>query len=424
MQIFRLIKQSLKTMKLNVSRTFLTVLGVVIGISSIMIVFSSGEGLRSLIVGQIQSYGSDILIVEIRMPSNKKGMAKDLESGASMAMGVQITTLNADDVEDINKLPNVKSSYGGIIGQEKISFGSESKKAMLYGVGSSFIDIDQGKIEYGQFFTDEDEKSLSRVAVLGSDIKESLFAEQPAIGKMVKIGNSKYRIIGVIEERGSVMGMNFDDFVYLPLKTLQKRVLGIDHVVYSVHQLNDVSRDEETAEEIRGILRINHDISEPDDKLDTSKDDFRVTSMTEMLSMMDVVTDMITWLLVAIVAVSLVVGGIGIMNIMYVIVSERTKEIGLRKAVGAKYSDIMLQFLVESILITSIGGIMGTFVGVIISYLIAIVAQSFELNWIFKIPLSAYLVSLIFSVFFGVIFGLYPASKAARMNPIDALRKD
>lgn len=408
----------------NLTRTFLTVLGVVIGISSIIIVFSAGEGLLHLIVGQIQSYGTDILAVEIRMPSNKQGMSKDMESGSSMAMGVQITTFKIDDVEDINKLPNVIDGYGAITGQEKVSFGSESKKILVYGVSASFIEIDQSEIEDGRFFSRDEDNSLAKVVVLGSEIKEDLFGEEDALDKMVKIGKSKYRVIGVIRERGSVMGMNFDEFVYIPLKTLQKKILGIDHILYSIHQIEDLSRDEETAEEIRSVLRKNHDISEPVDKVDTSKDDFRVTSMTEMLDMMGTVTDMVTWLLVGIVAISLLVGGIGIMNIMYVIVSERTREIGLRKAVGAKYKDIMLQFIVESIIITSIGGFFGTILGVLASYGISVAASSFGLDWTFKVPMIAYIVSAIFSVFFGVLFGLYPANNAAKMEPITALRKE
>ncbi|MCK5416243.1 ABC transporter permease [Candidatus Parcubacteria bacterium] len=411
-------------MKSNLSRTFLTVLGIVIGIASVIIVFSAGAGLENLVLGQIEAYGTDILAVEVRMPSNKKGMSKDVEFSANMAMGVQITTLTLDDIEEINKLPNIKNSYAGITGQEKIFHGSESKKSVLYGVNASYIDIDQGEIEFGRFFTEDEDKTLAKVIVLGSDVKEKLFMDRNAVGEVVKMHKSKYRVVGVMHERGATMGMNFDDFVFIPIRTLQKRIVGINHILYSVHQLYDIDRSEETADEVRIMLRELHDISAPSEEGDTSRDDFRVTSMTEMKDMLGTVTGAITWLLLAIVAISLVVGGVGIMNIMYVIVSERTKEIGLRKAVGAKTNDIMIQFLTESVLITIIGGIIGIIFGIIVSYIISIVANHFGLDWKFVVPLRAFIVAGIFSLFFGIIFGLYPAKKAANMNPIDALRKE
>lgn len=405
-------------------RTFLTVLGIVIGIASVIIVFSAGEGIKGLIVGQIESYGTDIIVVEVRVPSNKQGISKDTQSGVSMVQGVQVTTLNLDDVMDINKLPNIKNSYGAVTGQEKVSYGNESKRVLVYGVGSEYVDIDKGKVEFGRFFTEEEDKTLTKVVVLGSEVKKKLFGENDAIDRSINIHNSKYRVVGVMGERGAVMGMNYDEFVYVPIRTLQKRVMGIEHILYSVHQLNTLDIGEQTADEIRSILRENHDIVEPEDKSDTSKDDFRVTTMTEMLEMFDVVTNAITWLLLAIVAISLVVGGVGIMNIMYVIVTERTSEIGLRKAVGAKTDDILFQFLIESVLITVLGGIFGIIGGVSVSYLIAEVANRIGFDWAFFIPVRAYVVAIIFSIFFGVVFGLYPAKKAAALNPIDALRKE
>jgi putative ABC transport system permease protein len=181
---------------------------------------------------------------------------------------------------------------------------------------------------------------------------------------------------------------------------------------------------EVTADEIRFILRENHNISAPSEVGDISKDDFRVVTMTEMMEMLDVITGAITLLLLAIVIISIIVGGVGIMNIMYVIVSERTSEIGLRKAVGAKFKDIMSQFIVESILITVIGGLIGIFIGILFSYLISVGANYFGLDWRFSIPYKAYFVAFGFSLVFGVIFGVYPAAKAARMEPVEALRKE
>lgn len=411
----------------NLMRSFLTVLGVVIGISSIIVVYSAGAGIEQLVIGQIESFGTNIIVTEIKIPSNKKGSSGETDGATSMAMGVQITTLNLDDMEDINKLANVKDSYASVMTQEKISYENESKKSFIMGTNASYIDIDDSEVEFGRFFSDEEDKSLSKVAVLGYEIKNSLFGDSDALDRMIKLHNTKYRVVGVMEERGASMAMDFDNYVYVPLRTLQKRAMGIDHVLYMTHQLEDVDFADETAEDIRTILRENHDIKssyDKDGKAETNKDDFRVTTMEEMMDMLSIVTNAVTWLLLAIVAVSLVVGGVGIMNIMYVVVSERTSEIGLRKAVGAKKSDIIKQFLLESIIITIIGGLIGILTGILLSYLIALTARHFGMDWKFIIPAQSYFVAIGFSSFFGIIFGLYPAKKASDMNPIEALRKE
>jgi putative ABC transport system permease protein len=328
-------------------------------------------------------------------------------------------------MEDLDKLPNVANSYGGILGQELASYGSDVKKTIIWGVSASYIDIDNTGIDYGRFYTKAEDKSLAPVIVLGPKIKDQLFGESDPIGKLVKIQNSKFKVIGVMEERGAVMSMDFDEFIYMPVRTLQKRVMGVDHLSFTIHQLHNIDIADETAAEMRVILRENHNISPPEGErqgwTDTGKDDFRVVTMQEMMEIMGVITGALTYLLLAIVAISLVVGGVGILNIMYVIVSERTKEIGLRKAVGAKYSDIMQQFLVESVLITIVGGVIGIFFGVLVSYLISFAANYSGIDWTFVIPLRAFVTALIFSLVFGVLFGVYPARKAARMDPMTAL---
>lgn len=413
----------------NKTRTSLTILGMVIGISAVIIVFSAGHGIESLILQQVESYGTNVIVSEVRIPTGKKSqVSKDIESGTAMAQGVQVTTLTFDDLVSINKIPNVSGGYASIMGQEQISYENELKKGFIFGTNNSYLTIDKSEIENGRFFTDEEENSLAEVVVLGSKVKENLFGDNDALGKMIKIRKNKFRVIGTIKERGAVMGLNYDDFVYVPLKTLQKKIMGINHVTYMVHEIKDLSVAEDTADEIRYILRDNHDINQPVPDLngvvDMNKDDFRVTTMVEMMSMLNVITDAITLLLLAIVAISLIVGGVGIMNIMYVIVSERTAEIGLRMAVGAQKSDIMLQFLTESIIITIFGGIFGIILGVLVSYLIALGAEYSGLSWQFSIPIKSYFISFGFSFVFGVLFGIYPARKAARLNPIEALRKE
>ena len=416
----KIVFQSIKNNKM---RTFLTVLGIVIGVSSIIMVFSAGEGIKSLIIGQVESFGTNIIETEVRIPDkNKKSGSNDQESAVAMVQGVQITTMTLDDVEDISKLPNVIDGYGGIMSQELATYQNKRKKAFLLGTNASYIDIDQSEIAEGRFFTESEDESLTKVIVLGHKIKENLFESSDALDKFVKLGKSKYRVVGVMEERGAMMTMDFDDYVYVPIQTLQKKIMGTDYILYMVHQIEDLSLADQTADDIRILLRKNHDIDNPEGNI--AQDDFAVYTMEEMMDMVGEITNYITILLLAIVAVSLVVGGVGIMNIMYVIVSERTFEIGLRKAVGANSNNILWQFLTESVIISMIGAILGIALGILISFLISVVAQQFGLDWEFIVPLESLVVAFSFSIICGIVFGVLPAKKASQMDPILALRKD
>ena len=419
MTIAATIKMSLKNMRSNKVRTALTGLGIVIGISAVIIVFSAGEGIRSLVLGQVESFGSNFISIETKVPSTKSGAGGESQSGAAMAQGVQVTTLKLEDMDDVNRLPNVKTSYAGLQGQDQASYGAEIKKVLLFGVSATFPQIDNGEIDSGRFFTEDEDKSLAQVVVLGSKIKDKLFSDADPIGKYITLHRSKYRVVGVMKPRGSSGIISLDDFVYLPVQTLQKKIMGIDHILSIVAQLKDTTLEDQTAEDIKYVLRHNHDITNPD------KDDFRVTTMEEIMSTLDTITGALTLLLLAIVAISLIVGGVGIMNIMYVAVTERTAEIGLRKAVGAKYKDIMLQFLVESTILTLFGGISGIIIGSATSGLIALVANNIlGIGWEFIIPLRAFIVAIVFSLVFGIFFGVYPARKAAKLDPIEALRSE
>ncbi len=418
MSIKDVVRLSLLSMLKNKMRTALTVLGMVVGISSIIIVFSAGEGIRSLIVGQIESFGTNLIEVEVKVPVSKAGMEGEAQSVSSMASGFQITTLKEDDLEDIKKLNNISGAYGSVTNQASITYSNKTKQSLIMGVGSNYIDIDKSEIDKGYFFTDDENNSLSQVVVLGPKIAEELFGDINPIEKYVRIKRGRYKVIGVLKEKGATMGFDFDNLILMPVKTLQKKMMGIDYYSYFIFQTVDTLEAEETAELMRDILRDNHNIDNP------VEDDFRVTTMKEMMDASKTVTNALTILLLLIVAISLVVGGVGILNVMYVIVSERTPEIGLRKAVGANFSDIMRQFLIESVLITLVGGIVGIFLGILFSFFIYLGANYFGLDWEFILPIKSFIVAILFALIFGVLFGLLPARKAGKLDPVEALRKD
>lgn len=400
-------KLAWRSLSLNLLRTSLTVLGVIIGALAIIVVFAAGDSLNKLILSEVESYGTDIIQTEIKVP----GTASQFPSG-------EITSLKLSDMEEIDKLENVKRSYAALISQTRLSFEAERTTALVFGVSSSYPLIDQkSQTIEGRFFSEEEDLSQAMVAVIGYKLNEKLFPNQSAINQYINYANRKVRVIGVLEERGGALGfIDFDDAIYLPIRTLQKRILGIDHALYFVHQLNDVSRAEETAEEIRYILRDLHNISDP------KQDDFRVSTIDEALEIINSVTGAITGLLLAIILISLLVGGVGIMNIMYVVVSERTKEIGLRKALGARKKEVVRQFLIEALLITFWGWFLGSILGLILSRVLIIVANNYGVNLEFIFPLSGLIVAFIFSISCGLIFGLKPAKKASKLDPVEAMR--
>ncbi|HNU81549.1 MAG TPA: ABC transporter permease [bacterium] len=406
MRVLIAFQLALHSLRLNLVRTSLTVLGVVIGVAAIVIVFSAGDGISRLISGEIESYGTNVVQTESKTP------------GKNSASSAEVTTLKLADMEAINKLDNVVSSYAASLCQQKMSYGSESKKSFVFGVSAPYAQIDtKTKLASGSFFTEEDDRSQAMVVVLGATLKENLFGEQEAVGNFIKVGTKKFQVIGVLAEQGgNTTFLNFDEMAYIPIKTLHKRILGIDYAMYFMHQLRDVSRAEETAEEIRALLRERHEISNPE------KDDFRVSTMAEMLDTLGIVTDAVTYLLLAIVLISLLVGGVGIMNIMYVTVTERTPEIGLRKAMGATAQDVAWQFLIESLLITFWGWLLGTVFGILASYGLSLLAQAFNLNWHFLFPWQGIAFSLLFSLICGLLFGYRPAKQAAKLDPVSALR--
>lgn len=399
----------------NRGRTILTILGVVIGIMAVVVVMSAGQAMKAYVMSALETFGTDYVEVEPKAPNAAKSSS---DSATAVAEGVSLTALKKDDFAAITKLPNLGAAYAAVTGQAIVKANGDKKTTLLYGVTSQFPLVDSGQLWSGRFFTEEEDNSLARVAILGWGIKEKFFPDQDPVGQIIKIGSHNFRVIGVYAERGSAFFFSMDDLVILPLQTTQKIIMGIDHISFVIAKMVDLSREGETVDEVTRLLRERHDLNtgNPD------KDDFAVYGAAEMQDMMSTIVGGITLLLVALAAISLVVGGVGIMNIMYVTVTERTAEIGLRKAVGATRREIMWQFLAEAVTVTILGGIFGVIFGLAVTWLISVGATSQGYNFPFIISWSGVGLAVGFSVVIGIIFGYYPAKRAASLDPIEALR--
>lgn len=400
-------------------RTALTALGIVIAIAAVIIVISSAQGVKGFLLGQFEQFGSNLIQVETRVPNT--GSANSGESQQARAFGTVVTTLTLDDMKAIRRLPNVAGNYAGQMGQAVATSPIAKKTVNLFGVTASVTTVDeQGKIDRGRMFTQEEDDAQARVVILGADVARDLFADQNPVGQVVKLKNKNFAVIGTFARRGTALFFNFDGVIYVPMQTLQKQLLGIDYVMFITNKYADKTRARVTAADIEALLAARHnlDYGQPD------KFDFVVQSMDDLTSALDTVIGGFTLLLVALAAISLVVGGVGIMNIMVCSVLERTFEIGLRKAVGARRQQILRQFLAEAVLITCLGGVAGIALGVLVSYLISFTAGLLGFAWAFVVPAYGVLLSVGFSVACGLVFGLYPARRAAELDPIDALRHE
>lgn len=398
-------------------RTILTVLAISIGIALVVTVFSAGDGLDGVVKSELDTFGTDVIEIEVKVPNVSK---TSNENASGMAMGNTITTFKNDDVEAMRANKNIKYIYGAMLGQEAVGYGDELKKMFLMGVGFEAPLVDDTEVEQGRFFTKEEEFGLARVAVLGYGARQKLFNDSDPVGEYITIKGKKYRVVGTLAERGSAFFFNLDDMIYVPLRTFQKRIMGVDYVTFAVAKMHDPSKSKETQLELTQIMREQHDITTDD----FERDDFAVNTMDEAADMLGNVVRGITILLVALVCISLIVGGVGIMNIMYVSVAERTFEIGLRKSVGAKRRAILWQFLTEALMITLGGGVAGIIFGAGLAYLVAVLARSYGLAWTYTMSFFSIFIAVGFSTLIGFVFGLYPARKAAAMDPIEALHRE
>ncbi len=408
------IKYSLKTaiagLKTNKSRSALTILGIVIGITAIMMVMSLGHGAQDLILGQIQGIGAKtIAVVPGRQP---KGMMD--------ALATLTDSLKQKDLELLSNKANVPYAakiMPVVFGSEKIVFESSATRPTIFGVTDMFSSIYDVYPDQGRNMTDEDVRSYADVVVLGSKVKEDLFGNQEALNQKVKIKGRNFRVIGILEKKGQGSLVNFDSVAVIPYTTAQQYIFGIKYFNRLAVEADSESNVNKTVEDIKITLRNSHNIDDPD------KDDFFVETQADAMKTVGTITSALTLFLAAVAAISLIVGGVGIMNIMLVSVTERTREIGLRKALGATSKNILLQFLLESIALTATGGIIGIALGVSLSFVVAFaINKLYGLAWGYNLPISAALLGIGVSAAIGLIFGLYPARQAAKKSPMEALR--
>jgi putative ABC transport system permease protein len=404
MNILSLFKIAYKALLRNKTRAFLTMLGIIIGIASVIAMVSIGQSSSQSINNQISTMGTNLIMV-MRTSQRQGGV----NIGAS-----NVQTLKAADAEAIRTWAKQVSAVSPLVNASgQLVNGANNWPGSLQGGNSELLSIRKYRIASGTNFTGQDVRSSAKVCIVGKTVVDNLFSKgENPLGKSIRFNKTPFKIIGVLESKGqNQMGQDQDDIVIAPYTTVQKRILAINYI----HMIMLSARSEETAkqatEEIEAILRAEHKLKP------AQESDFDVRTQQEMLEMMNSVTGFLTVLLAAIASISLIVGGIGIMNIMYVTVTERIKEIGLRMSIGAKNRDILLQFLCESIILSLTGGIMGILLGLVISY-----AASKGLNWPFIVSLSSVGLSFIVCAATGIFFGWYPAKKAASLDPIHALR--
>ena len=404
MNTTNLLKIALRALANNKLRGFLTMLGIIIGVASVITMLAIGQGSKRSIQAQISEMGSNMIMIQ---------------PGADMRGGVRqdasaMETLKLQDYEDIvNETRYVSATSPSVNSSGQDIYGANNAPTTVYGISPDYMEIRRYEVEDGDMFSDQDVQTAAKVCVIGKTVVDNLFpgGENP-VGKVIRFQKLPFRVVGVLKSKGyNSMGMDQDDLILAPYTTIQKKILAITHLQGITCSALKEEYTDQAIDEISEILRRNHRLRETDD------DDFTIRSMQELSTMLTSTTDIMTTLLAAVAGISLLVGGIGIMNIMYVSVTERTREIGLRMSIGAKGMDILAQFLIESILISVTGGLIGVLFGVGAALIVNVVAH-------FPIYIQPWSVLLSFVVctVTGVFFGWYPAKKAAQLDPIEAIR--
>lgn len=409
MRFKHIIGISWKSVLINKSRSLLTILGIVIGIASIIAIMSLGDGASELIKSQIEGIGSQTIAIE---PGREPTSATDMAQMFSDSLRQK----DIDALKIKENVPGLKEImpevYGGVSG----SYENETYRFTVLGVTELMQSIMNLEVEKGVFISEDDVKQSASVAVLGAKVKDKLFGADDPIGKKIKIKGVNLRVIGVLPKKGASI-MSFDDMVSVPYTTAQKYILGTKHFNEIIVLADSNIPLPETVSDIKTTLRISHGITDPE------KDDFYISTAADIMERVSTVMIALTILLACVAAISLVVGGIGIMNIMLVSVTERTREIGLRKAIGATEKEILSQFLSEAVILTAIGGVIGVLFGAFVSFCFALAINEFStIDWTYIFPIRGAIIGIVVSSTIGLVFGYFPAGKAAKKEPIEALR--
>ena len=403
-------KTAIRGLTSHKSRSVLTILGIVIGITAIMIVMAVSQGAEDLILSQIQGLGSQTIIVRAgREPQ-----------GPSDFASIFTTSLRDREVAALRNPALVRGVLAvapNVIGAGTAVYGSETKNASLLGTTPDILQTLEIQPKYGSFFTESDVAGRASVAILGAKVKKDLFGDSDAVGETIKYYDRNFKVVGVFDNIGQIGAFDIDSNIIIPVTTANQYLLGSNHYTVIMVRVESEAVVERAADDIRNTIRELHGITNPD------KDDFFVATQADLAARVGTITGILSALLLSVAAISLVVGGIGIMNIMLVSVTERTREIGLRKAVGATTNDILRQFLFESVMLTSVGGLIGISLGALLSFALSIILTHFlEVNWGFTFPINGALVGFGVSALVGLIFGIYPARQASKKSPIEALR--